>query len=111
MQILRTMIVIEELAGAGKKLGEPRPDPCGPSRNDTQADLLFGDQPGGLDRRQGGKQLLLTLDLMPTEQVDTTVTGDQRAAKACGFVPLARPSNSRLSQNARKMVVGSQEFL
>jgi hypothetical protein len=54
----------------------------------TQADQVLGDQPGLFDLPQGGKQLLMILNLLPTEQMDKAGVVHQVEAKALGFTPM-----------------------
>jgi hypothetical protein len=91
MEVLRTVVVIEHLTGLGKQGLHMFPYPLGPITDDTQTHLLFRNDAGLFDLLEGCAELLVVLDLMPTEHMDDALTiewlspADYREA-TCGTV-------------------------
>src|SRR5262249_41584015 len=94
VEVLGAMIVIQDLRSRGEKHPHPAPDPFGPVGHHTQSHLFLRNHTGGLDLRQGGKEVLVALDLVPTEEVDDPVLGDQIEPKPLGFAPLPLPAGT-----------------
>src|SRR5467141_3435521 len=67
------------------------PYPLGPITDDAQAHLLFRNQAGLFDLREGLAELRLVLHLMPTEHMDDPIPIHQRKAQAFRIPPLALP--------------------
>src|SRR2546425_6356869 len=92
VNMLRAMIVVEDLPGRGEELRDPVPNPGRAIGHDTQPHLFLRHQAGFLNLSQCGEQLLIALDLMPTEQMDDALIVHQVAAEPLGFTPLPRPA-------------------
>src|SRR5262249_8296358 len=91
MEVLRTVVVIEHLPGLGKQGLHMFPYPLGPITDDTQAHLLFRNDAGLFELLEGCAELLVVLDLMPTEHMDDALTIGEVETKALGIAPLPPP--------------------
>src|SRR4029434_10691650 len=87
MEVLRTVVVIEHLTGLGKQSLYMFPYPLGPITDDTQAHLLFRNHAGLFDLLERCAELLVVLDLMPTEHMDDALTIEEVETKALGVAP------------------------
>src|SRR5262245_53132871 len=94
MEVLRTVVVIEHLTGLGKQGLHMFPYPLGPITDDTQTHLLFRNYAGLFDLLEGCAELLVVLDLMPTEHMDDALTIEEVETKALGIAPLPPPPRS-----------------
>src|SRR6266545_4852193 len=91
MEMLATMLVVQNLHRRWEQGPRLLPDPGGSIGNDTQADLLLGNQPGRLDLSERFRRLRIRLDLMPAQHLDHPVGGEQVEPEPFGFPPLLRP--------------------
>src|SRR5262245_55931861 len=71
------------------------PDPLGPITDEAQAHLRFRHHSSLFDLLEGLAELLLVLDLMPTEHMDDALAIEQRDTKALGVTPLSPPPRAR----------------
>jgi hypothetical protein len=94
MEGLGTVVIIEHLTSLRKQGLNMFPDPLGPITNDAQAHLRFRNHPGLFDLLEGLTELLLVLDLMPTEHMDDALAIQQIETKALGVTPLSPPPSA-----------------
>ena len=94
MEVLGTVVIIEHLTSLGKQCLDMFPYPLGPITDDAQAHLLFRNYPGLFDLLEGLAELLLVLDLMPTEHMDDALAIQQIETKALGVTPLPPPPSA-----------------
>ena len=91
MEVLLTVIVVEHLAGTGKKRRDVFPNPRSPIADHTQSDVIFWNQPRLFDLRESGAKLRFVLDLRSAQQMDNALVIDQIKPEALGISPLAVP--------------------
>src|SRR4029453_7265124 len=94
MEGLSTVVIIEHLTRVRKQSLDMFPYPLGPITDDTQAHLLCRNHPGLFDLLESYAELLLVLDLMPTEHMDDALAIKQIETKALGVTPLAPPPSA-----------------
>src|SRR5262252_9838250 len=91
MEVLRTVVVIAHLTRLGKQGLDMFPYPRAPITDHAQAHLLVRNHAGLFALLEGLPELLLILDLMPTEHMDEALAIQQIEAKAPRVAPLAPP--------------------
>ena len=91
MEVLGTVVVIEPLTRLGKQRLDVFPDPLSPITDDAQAYLFFCNQAGLFALLERRAELLLVLDLMPTEPRDDVLPIQQVKAKPFRVTPLSSP--------------------
>src|SRR5919198_1754169 len=112
MEILGTMVIVEHLAGVRKQRLHVLPYPVGPIADDTQSHRVLGNQASILDLLQGVSQVVVTLPLVPAEQMHDAVAVQQVEPKPFGLVPGMTPpgatgSIARLTGAAPARAVGT----
>src|SRR5262245_66131810 len=91
MDVLRTVIIIEHLARLRKQGLDVFPYPLGAIGYHTQPPVVFRDEAGLLDLLERLAEVLFSLSLMPTQEMDDALTIEEREAQALGVPPLAAP--------------------
>src|SRR5262245_37336484 len=91
MEVLGTVIVIEDLTCLGKQDLDVFPYPLRPITHDAQAHLGFWNHAGLFDLLEGLAELRFVLHLMPTEHMDDALTIKEIKAKPFRVTPLAPP--------------------
>ena len=90
MDILRTVVIIEHLAGLRKQHLDVFPYPFGPIGHHTESHGLFGNQACFLTAG-APPPVVFILDLMPTQQMDDAIAIEEIEAKTLGIAPLPTP--------------------
>src|SRR5215471_1403773 len=91
MDILRTVVVIEHLAGMRKPHLDVFPYPFGSIGHHTESHGLFGNQACCTHLLECLSQVVLILDLMPTQQMDNAIAIEEIETKTLGIAPLPTP--------------------
>jgi hypothetical protein len=91
MEILRTVIIVEDLSGLRKQRVDIFPYPGRSIANHAKSHLIFGNQAGFFDLFQSLTGFGLSLHLMPTEQMHNALPIDQIKAESLDLTPLAFP--------------------
>src|SRR5215468_5651531 len=97
MEILGTMVIVEHLAGVRKQRLHVLPYPVGPIADDTQSHRVLGNQASLFDLLQGSSQVVVTLHLVPAEQMNDAVAVQQVEPKPFGLVPRMAPPGATSS--------------
>jgi len=90
-EVLRTVVVGEDLTRPGQQRLDVLPNPRGPITDDAQAHLLCRHQARRVALFEGLAALLLIVHLRPTAPMDDALTIQPRAAQPLRVTPLAPP--------------------
>src|SRR5205085_11565884 len=91
MEVLRTVVVIEDLPRLRKQSLDMFPYPLSSITDDAEPHLLFRNHASLFDLLEGLAELLVVLHLMPTEHRDDALTIQQIEAQPFRITPLSPP--------------------
>src|SRR5215217_595315 len=91
VDILRTVVISEYLAGLRKQHLHMFPSPLSPSGYDTQPHFPRRNHPRFAHLLERLAKFTFMLHLVPTQQMDNALAMEQIEAKALGVAPLAAP--------------------